>query len=118
MHFLAVPLEIDSDVLLKILGALLTCLIALAGWAVRITWQIANLLRDLRDELAQIRNQLSAGEEEFTRLHATIWTRHNMERWAAALDKANPEIDVPDPHDEQWRYRSDTQTLACVLHFR
>jgi hypothetical protein len=46
--------------------------------------------------------QLSAGEKEFTRLHATIWTRHNMERWAAALDKANPEIDVPDPHGEEF----------------
>jgi uncharacterized membrane protein YccC len=102
MHFLAVPLQIDSETLLKILGALLTCAIALAGWAVRITWQIANLLRDLRDELAQIRNQLSAGEQEFTRLHATIWTCHNIERWAAALDKANPEIDVPDPHGSEF----------------
>ena len=52
------------------------------------TWRLANYMRDMRDEVREIRKQM-----------CDVWTVSDMERWAVRLERANRQkpIAVPDP---------------------
>ncbi len=52
------------------------------------TWRLANYMRDMRDEVREIRKKM-----------CDVWTVSDMERWAVRLERANrpKSIAVPDP---------------------
>lgn len=60
----------------------------IAGAIIVATWRLANYMRDMRDEVREIRKQMG-----------DVWTVADMERWAVKLERANrtQSIAVPDP---------------------
>lgn len=59
-----------------------------AGFIIVATWRLANYMRDMRDEVREIRKQM-----------AEVWTVADMERWAVRLERENRKhpLAVPDP---------------------
>jgi hypothetical protein len=73
------PLQITVAVAIAVIGATAT-----------VSWVCANGLRDIKQELVDLRSDLNSQQRQ-------MWTIQDQERWIHALDKANrfTSLEVP-----------------------
>ena len=85
------------------LSVTLGAVIAFVLGAVGATWNIANKLRDIRDELTEIRTELrtelSSIKKDVSGQEGSSWNKYDMRNWSFDLERENRELQlqVPDP---------------------
>jgi hypothetical protein len=64
--------------------------VAVVGFTASVSWVCANGLRDIKQELSDLRSDLTAQQRQ-------MWTIQDQERWIYALDRANrfSSLEVP-----------------------
>ena len=79
------------------IGAALAFVVAAIG----ATWNIANKLRDIRDELTEIRTELRTElgtiKKEVSGNEDAAWNKYDMRNWSFDLERQNRELQLQVP---------------------